>query len=147
MDSGDKSSNKAMSAACKYALFQVFNIATQELQDPDAESPEESQPKAQVKPAPTPAKFDEAKFLASFPGLMEGDFEPITPQNAAKVVDREGVPYGLIPTEDLRLRLNAMYSSLKKNHLSKEDRHQLLFKLGVVNAVLLDRKANLGKAA
>ena len=28
MDSADKSSNKAMSAACKYALFQVFNIPT-----------------------------------------------------------------------------------------------------------------------
>lgn len=146
MDSGDKSSNKAMSAACKYALFQVFNIATQELQDPDAETPEESQPKAQVKPAPAP-KFDEAKFLESFPGLKEGDFEPITPQNAAKVVDREGVPYGLIQTEELRFRLNSMYSSLKKNHLSPEDRHQLLFKLGVVNALLLDRKANHGKAA
>lgn len=45
MDSGDKASNKAMSAACKYALFQVFNIPTVEIIDPDAAS-EEVRPKA-----------------------------------------------------------------------------------------------------
>src|SRR5581483_10530973 len=33
MDSGDKSSNKAMSAALKYALFQVFCIPTDEDND------------------------------------------------------------------------------------------------------------------
>lgn len=40
MDSGDKASNKAMSAAMKYAMFQVFCIPTEEMQDPDAESHE-----------------------------------------------------------------------------------------------------------
>lgn len=47
MDSGDKSSNKAMSIAHKYALLQTFCVATEELQkdDPDKESHE-------VKPAP-----------------------------------------------------------------------------------------------
>ena len=44
MDSGDKASNKAMSAACKYALFQIFNIPTVEIIDPDAAS-EEVRPK------------------------------------------------------------------------------------------------------
>lgn len=39
MDSGDKASNKAMSIAMKYALFQVFCIPT-ELDDPDSESHE-----------------------------------------------------------------------------------------------------------
>ena len=43
MDSGDKATNKAMSAAFKYALFQVFCIPTEEMHDPDAETPEESQ--------------------------------------------------------------------------------------------------------
>lgn len=36
MDSGDKSSNKAMSAALKYALMQVFCIPTEEDNDADA---------------------------------------------------------------------------------------------------------------
>ena len=44
MDSGDKASNKAMSAAFKYAMFQVFCIPTEEMKDPDAETPDESIP-------------------------------------------------------------------------------------------------------
>ncbi len=37
MDSGDKSSNKAMAVAHKYALLQTFCIPTEEAKDPDAE--------------------------------------------------------------------------------------------------------------
>lgn len=37
MDSGDKSSNKAMAVGHKYALLQAFCIPTQDLDDPDAE--------------------------------------------------------------------------------------------------------------
>lgn len=40
MDSGDKASNKAMSVAFKYACFQIFCIPTEEMVDPDGESPE-----------------------------------------------------------------------------------------------------------
>lgn len=41
MDRSDKSTNKAMSAAFKYACFQTFCIPTEDLlQDADAESPE-----------------------------------------------------------------------------------------------------------
>ena len=37
MDSGDKASNKAMSIALKYMMFQLFMIPTEEMVDPDAE--------------------------------------------------------------------------------------------------------------
>lgn len=50
MDSADKASNKAMAAAMKYAMFQVFCIPTEEMKDPDAESPPASTP---APPAPT----------------------------------------------------------------------------------------------
>lgn len=52
MDSGDKSSNKAMSVAFKYACFQVFCIPTEEMKDPDADTPPES-----VKAAAKPKKI------------------------------------------------------------------------------------------
>lgn len=39
MDSADKSSNKAMSVAFKYACFQVLCIPTEEMKDPDADTP------------------------------------------------------------------------------------------------------------
>lgn len=39
MDSGDKATNKAMAIAMKYAMFQVFCIPTEEMKDPDNETP------------------------------------------------------------------------------------------------------------
>lgn len=50
MDSADKSSNKAMSAAYKYAMFQIFSIPTEEMHDPDADTPPESTPLPAAKP-------------------------------------------------------------------------------------------------
>ena len=44
MDSGDKATNKAMSIAFKYACFQVFCIPTEEMRDPDSDSPDPSSP-------------------------------------------------------------------------------------------------------
>jgi hypothetical protein len=49
MDTGDKGTNKAMSIAFKYALFQVFNIPTEEMKDPDAETPEPTTAKTSSK--------------------------------------------------------------------------------------------------
>ena len=40
MDSGDKATYKAMAIAFKYACFQVFCIPTEEMVDPDSESPD-----------------------------------------------------------------------------------------------------------
>ena len=40
MDRGDKSMNKAMSAAFKYAMFQTFCIPTEEMIDSEKDSPE-----------------------------------------------------------------------------------------------------------
>jgi hypothetical protein len=48
MDSGDKATNKAMSIAFKYACFQVFCIPTEEMKDPDAETPPPSKPVLEV---------------------------------------------------------------------------------------------------
>lgn len=54
MDSGDKSSNKAMAVAHKYALLQAFCIPTQDLDDPDAHAHEVA-PRGQKAAAPTAA--------------------------------------------------------------------------------------------
>lgn len=45
MDSEDKATNKAMAIAMKYALFQVFCIPTEEMKDPDGDTPDESRKK------------------------------------------------------------------------------------------------------
>lgn len=62
LDSGDKATNKALSAALKYALIQTFSIPTEDMAEADFESPEIGATKntttettATVKAAPTPA--------------------------------------------------------------------------------------------
>ena len=52
MDSADKATNKAMSAAYKYAAFQAFAIPTEGDNDADAHTP---QPVPRQQPRPTPA--------------------------------------------------------------------------------------------
>jgi len=54
MDSGDKASNKAMSVAFKYAMFQLFCIPTEDFTDPDAETPPPSKPQQPKQPTPPP---------------------------------------------------------------------------------------------
>ena len=49
MDSGDKSCNKAMSAAQKYAFLQIFSIPTEESKDSENDTPEPT-PKEEEKP-------------------------------------------------------------------------------------------------
>lgn len=73
MDSGDKATNKAMAIAFKYACFQVFCIPTEEMKDPDAETPESSKKEKntgkeeaaaneKTKAEAGAAKIDEAKI-------------------------------------------------------------------------------------
>ena len=66
MDSGDKGSNKCISVALKYVLFNMFLIPTEEMKDPDAESHDVA-PKTAKQPVqqpvvpkvpPTPIAFD-----------------------------------------------------------------------------------------
>lgn len=54
MDSGDKSANKAMSAAMKYAVIETFCIPTEGDNDTENHS-HEVKPKAAAKPAPAPS--------------------------------------------------------------------------------------------
>lgn len=50
MDSADKSSNKAIAAAMKYAIFQMFCIPTEDMRndDPDKTTPEDNFPAVHV---------------------------------------------------------------------------------------------------
>lgn len=50
MDSADKATNKAMSAAYKYAAFQAFAIPTEGDNDADAHTPQQVAPKGTITP-------------------------------------------------------------------------------------------------
>ncbi len=64
MDTGDKSVNKAMSIAMKYAMFQLFFIPTEDLKDPDSETFDNIVPTTPVVPrTTTQANVETAKEL------------------------------------------------------------------------------------
>jgi hypothetical protein len=54
IDSGDKATNKALSAALKYALIQTFSVPTEDMAEADAESPEITGRKVTKPPKQTP---------------------------------------------------------------------------------------------
>lgn len=96
MDSADKSSNKAIAAAMKYAIFQIFCIPTEDMRndDPDKETPPESTPvnveknstvpqaysyKAEMQEIMTQFGVDKTGFAAMRTALIEGGIVPDKP--------------------------------------------------------------------
>ena len=85
MDSGDKASNKALSVAFKYAVFQAFCIPTEAV-DPDATTPPASkptQPKQPTKPAQPakPAQKQPSRWTAEQAGEMRNLFSAVYPDD------------------------------------------------------------------
>jgi hypothetical protein len=52
LDNSDKATNKAMSAAMKYALIELFSVPTADIDDADRTTPEVSKPARTTKPIP-----------------------------------------------------------------------------------------------
>lgn len=78
LDSGDKATNKALSAALKYALIQTFSVPTEDMEDGDRVSPEISketvakqavpqtnQTSSQQAVAPKPLQKEAKKFAST----------------------------------------------------------------------------------
>lgn len=88
MDSGDKSSNKAMSAALKYVLLQVFCIPTEEEKDTEYHSPEVL-PK-QNAPAATPKQVVARDGHQTDPRGYHIDFGKWNRKSLEQVMREEG---------------------------------------------------------
>lgn len=93
MDSGDKSMNKAMSAAFKYALFQVLCIPTEEMIDSEVDSPE-PQPRRTVQRQAAPAPRQTAPQAAptAAPQQMSLEVMAEQPQNVDMIGDKAAKP-------------------------------------------------------
>ena len=83
MDSADKSSNKAMAVAFKYACFQVFCIPTEEMvkDDPDAYSPEETVVTMETLERylqNCSTKQDLAMFCEAYGSILKGNADAMT---------------------------------------------------------------------
>ena len=114
MDSGDKASNKAMAAAMKYAICQILCIPTEEIKDPDGESPEGSKPTE---------KTDEQKMEEDLDTLVtEGEAKTIYAIMIQKGLDVEKqllVNYNITNTKDLTKRQYASILNAIKNMPNK----------------------------
>jgi len=94
MDSGDKSTNKAMSVGMKYAMFQLFFIPTEELKDPDADVytdilPKNSAPASVGVTNKIPGKFDYRPVFARIKqklSMSDRDFAALRKELIAKGV-------------------------------------------------------------
>jgi hypothetical protein len=75
MDSGDKATNKAMSAAYKYACFQAFAIPTEGDNDADAHTHEiKSKKPVEVKPVDVkPVKVSESVIVDNITAINEAE--------------------------------------------------------------------------
>lgn len=78
MDSADKATNKAMSAAYKYAAFQAFAIPTEGDNDADAHTPQPAPrqqqrpaPAQTTKPAPTPTPSPPVKHVPATKATLD----------------------------------------------------------------------------
>lgn len=89
MDSGDKATNKAMSAAYKYMAMEVFCIPTEGMDDADASSPEPARsaaPKPTHKPSSPPPKAQSPN-----PGSQSGSTPTTTGAYMALSTPRTGI--------------------------------------------------------
>jgi hypothetical protein len=109
MDSGDKATNKAMAIAMKYALFQVFCIPTEEMKDPDGETPEDSK-----------KKTDESELEESVTEAEAKTVYAIMRQKGLDVEKQLQSNYGISNTKDLTKRQYASILNTIKKLPNKE---------------------------
>ena len=98
MDSGDKATNKAMAIAFKYACFQVFCIPTEEMKDPDGETPEPVAPAPQFTPATAEQLHKINRFVDAYAEMCEN-------ANAVDIVNQLKKMYNFSGTSDISTEL------------------------------------------
>lgn len=108
-DSGDKASNKAMSAAHKYALIQVFDIPTNEDNDTENNSPEFKEKKS-----------DASKPNQKPPVKREPEDKGPTPISDAQTRKIMAITKGVPETDILAFTLNRFKKSALKELTMKE---------------------------
>ena len=98
VDSGDKATNKALSAALKYALIQTFSIPTEDMAEADLDSPELGRATQAAKSAAKPA-------ATSGPVALPSSMNPSTNVNAE--FDAITKPNNVEPLKKSSFRKNA----------------------------------------
>lgn len=111
-DSGDKATNKAMSAAMKYAVLMTFTVPTEGDNDADAHTPEPVEPEPalpQVDPADFALRWDRMLALSdTLQALTKLREDTAAERAAVKVADAE-----------MNARINAAYKARQQALLAQ----------------------------
>lgn len=99
IDTSDKATNKAMTAAFKYMLIQVFCIAIKDQDDADSQTPEIPERKSLTK------TFEENKAKQNLPKKPEDFFINVGKNKGKKIGDLDKKQI-----EDMLITMNAYYS-------------------------------------
>lgn len=128
MDRSDKSTNKAMSAAFKYACFQTFCIPTEEMQDADAEIPEIGKKTTNKATQKTEEQLNQ-EMIANVDQDLVPHGEGMTAHRVKKVLselERTGVPLdtilGTYKVKDLKKLTEEQYISCVNRLLKSKDK-------------------------
>lgn len=111
MDSGDKATNKAMSAAFKYACFQAFCIPTEG--DNDSEN-ETHEVKAKVQPKPKAKSEDDSAVSEKKIAEFEEEFLPALREAALGGKELLQQAFLAIPKSDLKTQFWAKHGDALK---------------------------------
>lgn len=99
MDSGDKATNKAMAIAFKYACFQVFCIPTEEMHDPDSETPSDLEPSQEAQQAAidkaNSEPIDKTKISVIRNAIMRKGLKMDSILSHYKIKDFEAMSFGM----------------------------------------------------
>jgi hypothetical protein len=144
IDSGDKATNKALSAALKYALIQTFSIPTEDNVDADEESPELAPVKAHqstphtvltasqtgLNPTPAPRPTSSPSVRANVTPITGGTALKASPNKPASEKQRKML-FALskekgIPEVDLKSYIQTVYGKTSTSELTSADASEMI---------------------
>jgi hypothetical protein len=129
MDSGDKASNKAMSAAYKYALFQLLCIPTEAV-DSEQETHEPAPKRTDVKPAKAKADKVAAEHGMTTADKLDAPKKPLFDTLKAKV---EAIkPDAADVADRLKKAEDYIYEQHKAGHIDAAQMQSLDFMLAEI---------------
>ena len=151
IDSSDKGTNKAMSAAMKYAFIELFSIPTSDIEDSDRVSPESGEPgrASLAKPVtltrPTPVPSPEVAVVVRTPEEAPDGSLPLTPSDGGEPQIQEEPAY--ITTRQKQYLSRRFRESLRADLEPQADelRHQALYAMSLsalFNSRFLDAGGN-----
>lgn len=122
MDRGDKGTNKAMSAAYKYAAFQAFAIPTEADNDADAHSHEVKPSLGDTHSGPAivfnTLSKDWQAWLKDFAPTVDNTFEQAGPEAAIAMIEAEGLD------NEVRAGLESLLSSKTRSAMKRHTRQK-----------------------